>query len=78
MNGVTAAAIAAPVAVVLSALLVRHARCRGRVRSDGGTIGETRTVRPRARALLQWVVTGATRRRGRPEVLVPTAEPTAR
>ena len=64
MNGVTAAAIAAPVAVVLSALLVRHARGRGRVRSDGGTIGETRTVRPRVRALLQWVVTVDHRRIG--------------
>ena len=64
MNGVTAAAIAAPVAVVLSALLVRHARGRGRVRSDGGTIGETRTVRPRVRALLEWFVTVDHRRIG--------------
>ena len=64
MNGVTAAAIAAPVAVVLSALLVRHARGRGRVRSDGGTIGGTRTVRPRVRALLQWFVTVDHRRIG--------------
>ena len=64
MNGVTAAAIAAPVAVVLSALLVRHAGGRDRVRSDGGTIGETRTIRPQVRAILQWIVTVDHRRIG--------------